>query len=316
MRRAVRRLAESGGGASGTAFLAGLAVGAVLVVAVGLLLSSEAAIVRAAAVVPLIVALLMVGVAMAVGVSGASVARAEPAAVVPESAEDGRTDGDEGPADAVAAAGDRARAGEVTGSHMAPATAPDAVAPGATLAPADGRAPADLSDPLESADASDQRNPGDRPDTGDRPNAGDALDPPDPREPSDAPPLPPDPPPGEPVTPTSVVEAWAHYRRNGDGFFTARGLQRQFGALGVAARVRDGLDVGAGGDVLVVEADPPDPDRFFVVPSFVKSPGAAPEWFEDAGDGALSARTQTIHKLAEGKWTDSSFAVVEKGSIS
>lgn len=286
MRRVVRRLAESGGRASGTAFLAGLAVGAVVVVAVGQLLGSDAAIVRAAAVVPLIAALVMVGVAMAVGLSGASVAPAEPAAAAPESAEGRRTDG--------------------------PATA-------------------DVSDPFASADASDPRHPGDPPDTGDLldpgdpPDAGDPRhaqdlphlgDPPDPGNPPDAPPLPPDPPPGEPVTHTSVVEAWAHYRRNGDGFFTAQGLQRQFGTLGVAARVRDGSDVDAGGDVLVVEADPPDPDGFFVVPSFVKSPGAAPEWFDDAGDGALSARTQTIHKLAEGKWTDTSFAVVQKGSIS
>ncbi len=118
-----------------------------------------------------------------------------------------------------------------------------------------------------------------------------------------------------PIDPASLIGAWQQYRKDGDGFFTASGLRTQLEILGLVASVREGSAVDAAGDVLVVEDESDDGDRFFVLPSFIKSPAAAPDWFDDAGGGALSARTRTIHRLAEGKWTDSSFKVVQRGTI-
>lgn len=118
------------------------------------------------------------------------------------------------------------------------------------------------------------------------------------------------------VTAESIIAAWEAYRRNGDGFFTAAGLQQILREHGVAATVHDGSRVDAGGDVLVVEAPSGTEGRFAVVPSFAKSPRAVPEWFNDIGSGALSARTETIYRLAEGKWTEAGYQVVAKGDIS
>lgn len=118
------------------------------------------------------------------------------------------------------------------------------------------------------------------------------------------------------VTAESIIAAWEAYRRNGDGFFTAAGLQQTLREHGVAATVRDGSGVDAGGSALVVETQGETEGRFTVVPSFARSPRAAPEWFNDIGSGALSARTETIHRLAEGKWTEVGYQVVAKGDIS
>ena len=118
------------------------------------------------------------------------------------------------------------------------------------------------------------------------------------------------------VTAESIIAAWEVYRRNGDGFFTAAGLQQTLREHGVTATVRDGSGVDAGGSVLVVETQGGTEGRFAVVPSFARSPRTAPEWFNDIGSGALSARTEKIHRLAEGKWTEVGYQVVAKGDIS
>ena len=117
------------------------------------------------------------------------------------------------------------------------------------------------------------------------------------------------------VTAGSIIAAWDAYRRDGDGFFTAAGFTRTLRDRGVEADVHDGSRVGASGKVLVVESAGAE-GRFAVVPSFMTSPRAAPQWFNDESSGSLSARTERINRLAEGKWTDSGFQVVAKGDIS
>ena len=112
-----------------------------------------------------------------------------------------------------------------------------------------------------------------------------------------------------------LIAGWDRYRVDGDGHFNTHGLEQQLNRSETPANVRDGGAVEAEGSVLVVEHPGGDDGRFFVLPSFTKSPRASPDWFHDAGDGALTRRTRTIHKLAEGEWTDSQFAVIKKGRI-
>ena len=112
-----------------------------------------------------------------------------------------------------------------------------------------------------------------------------------------------------------LVRVWERYLRQGDGHFNSHGLQAQLEALGIGEPVSEGGDVGAEGNVLVVEHPEQDSGRFFVLPSFAKSPRAASAWFEDVSDGALTRRTRKIHTLAEGKWTDTGFVVIAKGRI-
>ena len=113
----------------------------------------------------------------------------------------------------------------------------------------------------------------------------------------------------------SVIGAWQQYLRGGDGHFNADGLREQLKASGLELSVRTGESVGVADNVLLVEDPGHSARRFLVVPNFTKSPRAAPDWFDDVGDGVLTRRTRTIHRLAEGQWTESGFDVVEKGSI-
>ena len=113
----------------------------------------------------------------------------------------------------------------------------------------------------------------------------------------------------------SVIGAWREYLRRGDGHFNADGLREQFKASGLEVSVKSGESVGAADNVLLVENLAHSTGRFLVVPSFTKSPRAAPDWFDDVSDGVLTRRTRRIHRLAEGVWTESGFDVVEKGSI-
>ena len=117
------------------------------------------------------------------------------------------------------------------------------------------------------------------------------------------------------VSGEALIRAWRRYLQFGDGHFNATGLRRQLAELGVEAVVVAGDRVDAGDNVLVVQDPAPDAERFFVLPSFTKSPRSAPEWYADRSDGALTRRTHRIHRLAEGKWTEEGFAVVAKGSI-
>ena len=113
----------------------------------------------------------------------------------------------------------------------------------------------------------------------------------------------------------SVVEAWRQYLRHGDGHFNVVGFRRQLSTAGLQLSVTDGARVRAGETVLLVEGPTQSAGRFFVVPSFMKSPRAAPDWFEDVGDGALTRRTRKVHRLVEGEWTEAGFKVIGKGSI-
>lgn len=112
-----------------------------------------------------------------------------------------------------------------------------------------------------------------------------------------------------------VVEAWQQYLRHGDGHFNVVGFRRLLATSGLQLSVTDGAKVRAGETVLLVEGPTHPAGRFFVVPSFMKSPGAAPDWFEDVGDGALTRRTRKVHRLGEGEWTEAGFKVIGKGSI-
>ena len=332
MTRAGSRSAESGRRASATAFLAGVVVGAVLAAAAIMLLWSESVIVRAAAMVPLTGALVLAGAMAAGALRGDPPEHAVTATDPPgpnESApgERARREPVDGREPAVRESNRTSTTGTEKRRRSLARTDPEAAAePGPRRAEdadrgksdEDAAAPDDDlggdpgSGPPPEHIASRERAPADA--TPPEPLSDDIV----PREPSPDHTAPPEPSPrhtlGLDAYP-SVIEAWRRYRRDGDGFFTAQGLRRQLEGLGFGASVREGSAVDAHGDVLVVEAGEPDIGHFFVVPSFMKSPGAAPEWFEDASGGALSARTRTIHRLAEGTWTDTSFAVVEKGVI-
>ena len=287
-------------GALATAFLAGVVVGAVVVVAVVVLLDEREPIVRAAAMIPLAVALVVAGVVVVVsrrgGGQGASAGQPE-AAASSESDEAAAGEAHVGGGDAGGEAVGEA-AGE--GERVAVEEAGDLAAEEFDRQVASGSSPRTVDEPDEESDADG--------------TSGDASDiEPEPEVPAAS--VPASTGTSAPIDPASLIGAWQQYRKDGDGFFTASGLRTQLEILGLVASVREGSAVDAAGDVLVVEDESDDGDRFFVLPSFIKSPAAAPDWFDDAGGGALSARTRTIHRLAEGKWTDSSFKVVQRGTI-
>ena len=279
-------------GALATAFLAGVVVGAVVVVAVVLLRDAHDPIVQAAAMIPLAVALVVAGAVVVVSRRGGG--QGAPA-VQPEAAASSETD---------EAAEDEAHlgGGEAVGDGegVAVEEAGDFAIEEFDRQVASGSSPRTVAEPDEESDADG--------------TSGDASDiEPEPEAPAAS--VPESTGTSAPIDPASLIGAWQQYRKDGDGFFTANGLRTQLESLGLVASVREGSAVDAAGDVMVVEAESDDGDRFFVLPSFIKSPAAAPDWFDDAGGGALSARTRTIHRLAEGKWTDSSFKVVQRGTI-
>ena len=279
-------------GALATAFLAGVVVGAVVVVAVVLLRDARDPIVQAAAMIPLAVALVVAGAVVVVSRRGAD--QGAPTGQ-PEEAASFETDEvaeDEAHLGGGEAVGD--------GEGVALEEAGDFAIEEFDRQVASGSSPRIVDEPDEESDADG--------------TSGDASDiEPEPEAPAAS--VPASTGTSAPIDPASLIGAWQQYRKDGDGFFTASGLRTQLEILGLVASVREGSAVDAAGDVLVVEDESDDGDRFFVLPSFIKSPAAAPDWFDDAGGGALSARTRTIHRLAEGKWTDSSFKVVQRGTI-
>ena len=113
----------------------------------------------------------------------------------------------------------------------------------------------------------------------------------------------------------SLKMTWHEYLQHGDGHFNAAGLKKHLAVTGIEARVRRGDAVKAGDNVLIVEDATRGTGQFFVVPSFTKSPRAALDWFEDASDGTLTRRTQKLSRLAEGRWTETGFVIVRKGTI-
>ena len=130
-----------------------------------------------------------------------------------------------------------------------------------------------------------------------------------------------EPPPPEEPQPGDLLAVWDDYRRDGDGHFNRRGLQRVLGHRGLAATVSGGERIGARGAVLIVETPSGAPD-FYVLPSFNKSPRAVADWFDDNGDGALTGRTQRVTRLARGRWMEAgtgagsrNFEVIGRGEV-
>ena len=305
MKRGGSRRAEAGRGKFTVVLLTGMLIGAAVAVATIVLLESEHVAMRAAAMAPLTAAVVVAGILVwrhgRSGPSGDVAAAAEVERGTRDAADHGaereRAGGGAraGDADRVRGAGGDAAWGGPTDSRGAP---PDgshagggAAQPEAAAEPGEGELDA------EEGDAHDPDLPHDHADDSDDRPAEVSLA----------------------EISAALVEAWERYRREGDGFFTARGLQEELDALEFEATVQDGSALDAKRDVLLVTVGSGggdgDGDRFFVVPSFVKSPGAAPDWFEDASSGALSTTTTTIHRIAEGRWTATSFKVVERGRI-
>ena len=129
-----------------------------------------------------------------------------------------------------------------------------------------------------------------------------------------------EPPPAEVPQPRDLIAAWNDYRRDGDGHFSRRGLQRVLDKRGLATEVSGGDRVGSGGTVLIVETPPCTP-QFYVLPSFNKSPRAVADWFDDTGGGALTSRTRRVTRVAHGRWIEAGtgskrrFKVVERGEV-
>ena len=120
----------------------------------------------------------------------------------------------------------------------------------------------------------------------------------------------------EPAGPGDLLDAWDEYRRNGDGHFGARGLQAVLDRWGLDVDVGHGDLVGAGDALLVVKTF--GSQIFCVLPSFNKSPRAVADWFDDAGSGALTGRTQQVVRVARGRWLESGtgrFEVFERGEV-
>ncbi len=123
-----------------------------------------------------------------------------------------------------------------------------------------------------------------------------------------------EPPPPETPQPGDLIAAWDSYRRDGDGHFNPHGLQTVLDQRRLAANVSDGDRVGAGSNMLLVEARSRHP-QFYVLPSFAKSPRAVADWFDDSSGGALTGRTQRVIRVGEGRWTEGGFEVVGKGVV-
>ena len=63
------------------------------------------------------------------------------------------------------------------------------------------------------------------------------------------------------------------------------------------------------------EADLDSEERFYVLPSFAKSPRAVADWFDDSSDGALTGRTERVLQIADGRWTHTGFEVARRGRV-
>ena len=115
--------------------------------------------------------------------------------------------------------------------------------------------------------------------------------------------------------PADLIEVWEAYRREGDGHFTAQGLQHQLDVRNLTATVREIEQVGARDCVLVVETPSRRPD-FYVVPSFTKSPRKVSKWFDDHSDRALNGRIEKVLEIAKGRWTESGVGdTIQKGVV-
>lgn len=112
-----------------------------------------------------------------------------------------------------------------------------------------------------------------------------------------------------------LIQAWKQYRRDGDGHFNALGMSRVLERRHIPARARSGERIGLGTSVLIVERRDGPRGNFFVLPSFTGSPRAVREWFDDSGAGRLTARTERLISVAEGRWTSGGYEQVTRGEV-
>lgn len=124
------------------------------------------------------------------------------------------------------------------------------------------------------------------------------------------------PPADSPVEPqaSDLIQVWDTYRREGDGHFTKRGLQKQLDDMEFQATVSADVRVGSSECLLVVQTESQGP-AFFVLPSFAKSPRAVQRWFADRSDGALNRTIHQVAEVAEGRWTRKGAEVANLGVV-
>ena len=124
------------------------------------------------------------------------------------------------------------------------------------------------------------------------------------------------PPADSPVEPqaSDLIQVWDTYRREGDGHFTKRGLQKQLDDMEFQATVSADDRVGSSDCLLVVQTESQGPG-FFVLPSFAKSPRAVRRWFADRSDGALNRTIHQVAEVAEGRWTRKGSEVANMGVV-
>ncbi len=120
---------------------------------------------------------------------------------------------------------------------------------------------------------------------------------------------------GNPVTDLAaeLQLAWSRYRRDGDGYFNASGLQVELVNRGIDAKVEVLRQEGHG--FLLVDDTSTKDRHFFVVPDFTKSPRSAARWFEDQSSKRLGGKLKELKRLARGRWSGNHPRVVEKGVV-
>ncbi len=124
-----------------------------------------------------------------------------------------------------------------------------------------------------------------------------------------------DPPVSAEVHEADLISVWEVYRREGDGHFTAQGLQERLNARNFGASVREHEHLGERDCLLLVDT-PSRSREFYVLPSFTKSPRKVSKWFDDHSDGALTGRIEKVLKVAEGRWTeDGMLDTIKKGIV-
>lgn len=118
---------------------------------------------------------------------------------------------------------------------------------------------------------------------------------------------------GDDVT-ARLVRAWTRYFDEGDGRFTAAGLQWVLEQEGLGrARALPGDHFGAGDDVVAVTFD--DGGEIFFLPSFSTSVHALSNRFEIGKGMARDANVRRLVRPAVGRGGRAGFEIVAKGAV-
>jgi hypothetical protein len=111
-----------------------------------------------------------------------------------------------------------------------------------------------------------------------------------------------------------LVRAWTRYFDDGDGRFTAAGLQQEIDREGLTqARALPGDRFGAGDDVLVVTFD--GRSEIYLLPNFITSVFALSSFFEAPKGLPRDANVRRLVRPAVGRRSGSGFTIVTKGVI-